>query len=115
MPLFDSKSIIQVLSPIVHSKEQSAMILLKMFGNQTLLKVEILKENGIKFYMMGYIKTNFKKVNVRPASKISTAVLNNYSLDNDKFEIVFVLLHLFTMEGMQTTVGCKRFLNQLQA
>ncbi|MFL2524523.1 MAG: Fe-S-cluster-containing hydrogenase [Candidatus Neomarinimicrobiota bacterium] len=90
MPLFDSKSIIQVLSPIVHSKEQSAYDTVKNVWKSNIIKSGNFEREWDKVLHDGlYKKPIFKKVNVRPASKISTAVLNNYSLDNDKFEIVF--------------------------
>ena len=90
MPLFDSKSIIQVLSPIVHSKEQSAYDTVKNVWKSKIIKSGNFEREWDKVLHDGlYKKPIFKKVNVRPASKISTAVLNNYSLDNDKFEIVF--------------------------
>ncbi len=90
MPLFDSKSIIQVLSPIVHSKEQSAYDTVKNVWKSKIVKSGNFEREWDKVLHDGlYKKPIFKKVNVRPASKISTAVLNNYSLDNDKFEIVF--------------------------
>ena len=43
MPLFDSKSIIQVLSPIVHSKEQSAYDTVK---NDLNCCLEVINSNG---------------------------------------------------------------------
>ncbi len=90
MPLFDSKSIIQVLSPIIHSKEQSAYDTVKNVWKSNIIKSGNFEREWDKVLHDGlYKKPIFKKVNVRPASKISTAVLNNYSLDNDKFEIVF--------------------------
>lgn len=90
MPLFDSKSIIQVLSPIVHSKEQSAYDTVKNVWKSNIIKSGNFEREWDKVLHDGlYKKPILKKVNVRPASKISTAVLNNYSLDNDKFEIVF--------------------------
>ncbi|MEL1227593.1 MAG: Fe-S-cluster-containing hydrogenase [Candidatus Neomarinimicrobiota bacterium] len=90
MPLFDSKSIIQVLSPIVHSKEQSAYDTVKNVWKSKIVKSGNFEREWDKVLHDGlYKKPIFKKVNVKPASKISTAVLNNYSLDNDKFEIVF--------------------------
>ena len=90
MPLFDSKSIIQVLSPIVHSKEQSAYDTVKNVWKSKIIKSGNFEREWDKVLHDGlYKKPILKKVNVRPASKISTAVLNNYSLDNDKFEIVF--------------------------
>ena len=90
MPLFDSKSIIQVLSPIVHSKEQSAYDTVKNVWKSKIVKSGNFEREWDKVLHDGlYKKPILKKVNVRPASKISTAVLNNYSLDNDKFEIVF--------------------------
>ena len=90
MPLFDSKSIIQVLSPIVHSKEQSAYDTVKNVWKSKIVKSGNFEREWEKVLHDGlYKKPIFKKVNVKPASKISTAVLNNYSLDNDKFEIVF--------------------------
>ena len=90
MPLFDSKSIIQVLSPIVHSKEQSAYDSVKNVWKSKIIKSGNFEREWDKVLHDGlYKKPILKKVNVRPASKISTAVLNNYSLDNDKFEIVF--------------------------
>ena len=90
MPLFDSKSIIQVLSPIVHSKEQSAYDTVKNVWKSNIIKSGNFEREWDKVLHDGlYKKPIFKKLNVRPASKISTAVLNNYSLDNDKFEIVF--------------------------
>ena len=90
MPLFDSKSIIQVLSPIVHSKEQSAYDTVKNVWKSNIIKSGNFEREWDKVLHDGlYKKPIFKKFNVRPASKISTAVLNNYSLDNDKFEIVF--------------------------
>ena len=90
MPLFDSKSIIQVLSPIVHSKEQSAYDNVKNVWKSNIIKSGNFEREWDKVLHDGlYKKPIFKKVNVKPASKISTAVLNNYSLDNDKFEIVF--------------------------
>ena len=90
MPLFDSKSIIQVLSPIVHSKEQSAYDTVKNVWKSNIIKSGNFEREWDKVLHDGlYKKPILKKVKVRPASKISTAVLNNYSLDNDKFEIVF--------------------------
>jgi len=90
MPLFDSKSIIQVLSPIVHWKEQSAYDTVKNVWKSNIIKSGNFEREWDKVLHDGlYKKPIFKKINVRPASKISTAVLNNYSLDNDKFEIVF--------------------------
>ena len=90
MPLFDSKSIIQVLSPIIHSKEQSAYDTVKNVWKSNIIKSGNFEREWDKVLHDGlYKKPIFKKVNVRPASKISTAVLNNYSLNNDKFEIVF--------------------------
>ena len=90
MPLFDSKSIIQILSPIVYSKEQSAYDTVKNVWKSNIIKSGNFEREWDKVLHDGlYKKPIFKKVNVRPASKISTAVLNNYSLDNDKFEIVF--------------------------
>ena len=90
MPLFDSKSIIQVLSPIVYSKEQSAYDTVKNVWKSKIVKSGNFEREWDKVLHDGlYKKPILKKVNVRPASKISTAVLNNYSLDNDKFEIVF--------------------------
>jgi Fe-S-cluster-containing dehydrogenase component len=90
MPLFDSKSIIQVLSPIVHSKEQSAYDTVKNVWKSNIIKSGNFEREWDKVLHDGlYKKPIFKKINVKPASKISTAVLNNYSLDNDKFEIVF--------------------------
>ena len=90
MPLFDSKSIIQVLSPIVHSKEQSAYDTVKNVWKSNIIKSGNFEREWDKVLHDGlYKKPILKKVNVRPPSKTSTAVLNNYSLDNDKFEIVF--------------------------
>jgi Fe-S-cluster-containing dehydrogenase component len=90
MPLFDSKSIIQVLSPIVHSKEESAYDTVKNVWKSKIVKSGNFEREWDKVLHDGlYKKPIFKKVNVKPASKISTAILNNYSLDNDKFEIVF--------------------------
>ena len=90
MPLFDSKSIIQVLSPIVHLKEQSAYDTVKNVWKSNIIKSGNFEREWDKVLHDGlYKKTIFKKVNVRPDSKISTAVLNNYSLDSGKFEIVF--------------------------
>ncbi|MDA9716617.1 Fe-S-cluster-containing hydrogenase [Candidatus Marinimicrobia bacterium] len=90
MPLFDSKSIIQILSPIVYSKEQSAYDTVKNVWKSNIIKSGNFDREWDKVLHDGlYKKPIFKKLNVRPASKISTAVLNNYSLDNDKFEIVF--------------------------
>ena len=90
MPLFDSKSIIQILSPIVYSKEQSAYDTVKNVWKSNIIKSGNFEREWDKVLHDGlYKKPILKKVNVRPASKISTAVLNNYSLDNDKFEIVF--------------------------
>ena len=90
MPLFDSRSVIQVLSPIVYSAEQSAYDTVKNVWKSNIIKSGNFEREWDKVLHDGlYKKPIFKKVNVRPASKISTAVLNNYSLDNDKFEIVF--------------------------
>ena len=90
MPLFDSKSIIQVLSPIVHSKEQSAYDTVKNVWKSNIIKSGNFEREWDKVLHDGlYNKPILKKVNIRSTSKISTAVLNNYSLDNDKFEIVF--------------------------
>ena len=86
MPLFDSKSVIQVLSPIVYSKEQSAYDTVKNVWKSNIIKSGNFEREWDKVLHDGlYKKPILKKVNVRPASKISTAVLNNYILDNDKF------------------------------
>ena len=90
MPLFDSKSVIQVLSPIVYSTEQSAYDTVKNVWKSTIIKSGNFEREWEKALHDGlYKKPILKKVNVKPIPKVSTAILNDYSLDNDMFEIVF--------------------------
>lgn len=90
MPLFDSRSVIQVLSPIVYSTEQSAYDTVKNVWKSTIIKSGNFEREWEKALHDGlYKKPILKKVNVKPISKVSTAILNDYSLDNDMFEIVF--------------------------
>ena len=90
MPLFDSRSVIQVLSPIVYSTEQSAYDTVKNVWKSTIIKSGNFEREWEKALHDGlYKKPILQKVNVKPISKVSTAILNDYSLDNDMFEIVF--------------------------
>ena len=90
MPLFDSRSVIQVLSPIVYSTEQSAYDTVKNVWKSTIIKSGNFEREWEKALHDGlYKKPILKKVNVKPIPKVSTAILNDYSLDNDMFEIVF--------------------------
>ena len=90
MPLFDSRSVIQVLSPIVYSIEQSAYDTVKNVWKSTIIKSGNFEREWEKALHDGlYKKPILKKVNVKPIPKVSTAILNDYSLDNDMFEIVF--------------------------
>ena len=90
MPLFDSRSVIQVLSPIVYSTEQSAYDTVKNVWKSTIIKSGNFEREWEKALHDGlYKKPILKKANVKPISKVSTAILNDYSLDNDMFEIVF--------------------------
>ena len=90
MPLFDSRSVIQVLSPIVYSTEQSAYDTVKNVWKSTIIKSGNFEREWEKALHDGlYKKPILKKVNVKPIAKVSTAILNDYSLDNDMFEIVF--------------------------
>ncbi len=90
MPLFDSRSVIQVLSPIVYSAEQSAYDTVKNVWKSNIIKSGNFEREWEKALHDGlYKKPILKKSNVKPISKVSTAILNDYSLDNDMFEIVF--------------------------
>ena len=91
MPLFGSKSAIQVLSPIVYSKEQSAYDTVKSVWKSKIIKKGNFDRAWDKVLHDGLLENPvFNKVNVKPSSKASTKVLNDsFKLDNNKFEIIF--------------------------
>ena len=91
MPLFDSKSAIQVLTPLVYSKELSSYDTVKNVWKSDIVKSGNFEREWEKVLHDGlYKNTIIKKEQVRPSSKTSTAQLNNsIKLDDNKFEIVF--------------------------
>ena len=91
MPLFDSKSAIQVLTPLVYSKELSSYDTVKNVWKSDIVKSGNFEREWEKVLHDGlYKNTIIKKEQVRPSSKTSTAQLNNFiKLDDNKFEIVF--------------------------
>src|SRR6056300_1802923 len=91
MPLFDSKSAIQVLTPLVYSKELSSYDTVKNVWKSDIVKSGNFEREWEKVLHDGlYKNTNIKKEQVRPSSKTSTTQLNNFiMLDDNKFEIVF--------------------------
>lgn len=91
MPLFDSKSAIQVLTPLVYSKELSSYDTVKNVWKSDIVKSGNFEREWEKVLHDGlYKNTIIKKEQVRPSSKTSTAQLNNFiELDDNKFEIVF--------------------------
>ena len=91
MPLFDSKSAIQVLTPLVYSKELSSYDTVKNVWKSDIVKSGNFEREWEKILHDGlYKNTIIKKEQVRPSSKTSTAQLNNFiKLDDNKFEIVF--------------------------
>ena len=91
MPLFDSKSAIQVLTPLVYSKELSSYDTVKNVWKSDIVKSGNFEREWEKVLHDGlYKNTIIKKEQVRPSSKTSTTQLNNFiKLDDNKFEIVF--------------------------
>ena len=91
MPLFDSKSAIQVLTPLVYSKELSSYDTVKNVWKSDIVKSGNFEREWEKILHDGlYKNTIIKKEQVRPSSKTSTTQLNNFiKLDDNKFEIVF--------------------------
>lgn len=91
MPLFDSKSAIQVLTPLVYSKELSSYDTVKNVWKSDIVKSGNFEREWEKVLHDGlYKNTIIKKEQVRPSSKTSTTQLNNsIKLDDNKFEIVF--------------------------
>ena len=91
MPLFDSKSAIQVLSPIVYSEEKSAYETVKNVWKSKIIKNGNFDRVWDKVLHDGvFEKPLLKKVNIKPSSKASVKVLNeNSKLDDGKFEIIF--------------------------
>ena len=91
MPLFDSKSAIQVLTPLVYSKELSSYDTVKNVWKSDIVKSGNFEREWEKVLHDGlYKNTIIKKEQVRPSSKTSTTQLNNFTkLDDNKFEIVF--------------------------
>ena len=91
MPLFDSKSAIQVLTPLVYSKELSSYDTVKNVWKSDIVKSGNFEREWEKVLHDGLYKNKIiKKEQVRPSSKTSTTQLNNsIKLDDNKFEIVF--------------------------
>jgi molybdopterin-containing oxidoreductase family iron-sulfur binding subunit len=91
MPLFHSKSAIQVLTPLVYSKELSSYDTVKNVWKSDIVKSGNFEREWEKVLHDGlYKNTIIKKEQVRPSSKTSTTQLNNFiKLDDNKFEIVF--------------------------
>lgn len=91
MPLFDSKSAIQVLTPMVYSKELSSYDTVKNVWKSDIIKSGNFERKWEKVLHDGlYDIPIIKKEKVKSSAKASTKQLNNtIKLDDNKFEIVF--------------------------
>ena len=91
MPLFDSKSVIQVLTPMVYSKELSSYDTVKNVWKSDIIKSGNFERKWEKVLHDGlYDIPIIKKEKVKSSAKASTKQLNNtIKLDDNKFEIVF--------------------------
>ena len=91
MPLFDSKSAIQVLTPMVYSKELSSYDTVKNVWKSDIIKSGNFERKWEKVLHDGLHDIPIiKKEKVKSSTKASTKQLNNtIKLDENKFEIVF--------------------------
>ncbi|MDP6907697.1 MAG: Fe-S-cluster-containing hydrogenase [Candidatus Marinimicrobia bacterium] len=90
-PLFDSRSALQVLTPVVFKEDRSSYDTIKKVWKDGIVKKSNFERNWEKILHDGvYDKSLIKSKNVRPAKKVSTAVLSkDQTLESDKFEIIF--------------------------
>ena len=90
-PLFDSKSALQVLTPVVFKEDRSSYDTIKKVWKDGIVKESNFERNWEKILHDGvYDKSLIKSKKVRSAKKVSTAVLSkDQTLESDKFEIIF--------------------------
>tara|TARA_S200000501_G_scaffold351690_1_gene369793 strand:+ start:829 stop:3936 length:3108 start_codon:yes stop_codon:yes gene_type:complete len=91
MPLFDSKSVIQVLTPLVYEKELSSYDTVKNVWKSNIVKQGNFERIWEKVLHDGvYEKPLFINEKTKPSTKPDTVFLNKpVKLDQDKFEVVF--------------------------
>jgi molybdopterin-containing oxidoreductase family iron-sulfur binding subunit len=90
-PLFDSRSALQVLNPVVFKEDRSSYDTIKKIWKDGIVKESNFERNWEKILHDGvYDKSLIKSKKVRLAKKVSTAVLSkDQTLESDKFEIIF--------------------------
>ncbi len=91
MPLFDSKSLIQVLTPLVYSKELSSYDYVKNVWKSAIIKQGNFERKWEKVLHDGvYSNPLLLKQKIKPSSKPNTKFLNKpLNLDKGRFEVVF--------------------------
>jgi molybdopterin-containing oxidoreductase family iron-sulfur binding subunit len=91
MPLFDSKSAIQVLTPLVYAKELSSYDTVKNVWKSEVIKKGNFERMWEKVLHDGvYENVLFEKQKIKSSSKPSTQFLNKpIKLDEGTFEVVF--------------------------
>ena len=90
-PLFDSRSAIQVLTPIIFKEDRSSYDTIKKVWKDSIVKESNFERNWEKILHDGiYNKPLLKSKKVRSNKQVSTAVLSkDQSLEENKFEIIF--------------------------
>ena len=90
-PLFDSRSALQVLNPVIFKEDRSSYDTIKKVWKDSIVKESNFERNWEKVLHDGvYSKSLIKSKKVRSAKKVSTAVLSkDQILETDKFEVIF--------------------------
>jgi len=90
-PLFDSRSALQVLTPVIFKEDRSSYDTIKKVWKDSIVKESNFERNWEKVLHDGvYSKSLIKSKKVRSAKKVSTAVLSkDQILETDKFEVIF--------------------------
>tara|TARA_B100001093_G_scaffold7920_1_gene7692 strand:+ start:722 stop:3805 length:3084 start_codon:yes stop_codon:yes gene_type:complete len=90
-PLFDSKSAIQVLTPLVFKEDRSSYDTVKNVWKNSIIKETNFERKWEKILHEGvHVRPLLNSQKVRTVNKVSTAVLSKESvLENNKFEVIF--------------------------
>jgi molybdopterin-containing oxidoreductase family iron-sulfur binding subunit len=90
-PLFDSKSAIQVLAPVVFKEDRSSYDTVKNVWKNSIVKEANFERKWEKILHEGiYANSLLSSQKVRTKNKVTTAVLRKeQSLESNKFEVIF--------------------------